>query len=63
MVTSISHIYSKHSSQIPMNATLQMEGVNKCAQTPWVASTAAVTMATCERDQIAVVRVIMYLTH
>ena len=43
-----------------MNATIQMEGVNKCAQTPWVVSTAAVTMATGKRDQIAVVRVIMY---
>jgi len=45
-----------------MNATLQTEGVNKCAATPWVASTAAVTMATSKMDQIAMVRVI-HLTH
>ena len=43
-----------------MNATIQMEGVNKCAQTPWVAFTAAATVATSERDQIAVVRVILF---
>ena len=29
-----------------MNATPQMEDVNKCAQTSWVASSAAVTVAT-----------------
>ena len=64
MVTSISHIYSKHLSQILMNATLQMEGVNKCAQTSWVASTAAVTTATsCSKmDQVAMVRVILFNT-
>ena len=45
-----------------MNATLQTEGVNKCAAIPWVASTAAVTMATSKMDQIAMVRVI-HLTH
>ena len=45
-----------------MNATIQMEGVNKCAQTPWVAFTAVVTVATSERDQIASVRVILFNT-
>ena len=45
-----------------MNATLQMEDVNNCAQTSWMVSSAAVTMATCEMDQIAPVRVI-FLTH
>ena len=47
-----------------MNATLQMEGVNKCALTSWVASTAAVTTATsCSKmDQVAVVRVILFNT-
>ena len=45
-----------------MNATLQMEGVNKCAQTSWMVFSAAVVLATSKMDQIALVRVI-YLTH
>ena len=45
-----------------MNATIQMEGVNTSAQTPWVAFTAAVTVATSKRDQIAMVRVILFDT-
>ena len=47
-----------------MNATLQMEGVNKCAQTSWVVFSAAVVLATsCSKmDQIALVRVILFNT-
>lgn len=45
-----------------MNATLQMEGVNKCAQTSWVVFSAAVVLATSKMDQIALVRVIIFNT-
>lgn len=45
-----------------MNATLQMEGVNKCAQTSWEVFSAAVVLATSKMDQIALVRVILFNT-
>ena len=45
-----------------MNATLQMEGVNKCAQTSWAVFSAAVVLATSKMDQIALVRVILFNT-
>lgn len=45
-----------------MNATLQMGGVNKCAQTSWEVFSAAVVLATSKMDQIALVRVILFNT-